>query len=78
MSNFVCIVSQRHHATVSILHALSKNPDQITRQADIVVTAVGVPNLVRGHWLKPGAVVIDVGTYPVEVNIRLIVLDMAK
>lgn len=60
------LLLQRHHATVSILHALSKNPDQITRQADIVVTAVGVPNLVRGHWLKPGAVVIDVGTYPVE------------
>jgi len=28
-----------------------------------------VPNLVRGNWLKPGAVVIDVGTFPVEVNI---------
>ena len=55
---------------------MSKNPDKISSQADIVVTAVGVPNLVRRHWLKPGAVVIDVGTYPVEVNVlRLMVLE---
>ncbi|KAG5530285.1 hypothetical protein RHGRI_025297 [Rhododendron griersonianum] len=56
----------RHHATVSTVHALTSNPEQITREADIVVTAAGVPNLVRGTWLKPGAVVIDVGTCPVE------------
>ncbi|KAK9290912.1 hypothetical protein L1049_009091 [Liquidambar formosana] len=60
------LLLQRHHATVSIVHAFTKNPEQITCEADIVVTAVGVPNLVRGSWLKPGAVVIDVGTYPVE------------
>lgn len=63
---------QRHHATVTILHELSKNPDEITREADILVSAAGVPNLVRGHWLKPGAVVIDVGTFPIEVNTRAI------
>ncbi|KAG2686274.1 hypothetical protein I3843_10G159700 [Carya illinoinensis] len=57
---------QRHHATVSIVHAFTKNPEQITCEADIVVTAAGVPNLVRGNWLKPGAVVIDVGTNPIE------------
>lgn len=62
------IVVQRHHATVSIVHAFTKNPEHITCEADIVVTAAGVPNLVRGNWLKPGAVVIDVGTNPVEVN----------
>lgn len=50
------------------MHAFTKNPEQITSEADIVVTAAGVPNLVRGNWLKPGAVVIDVGTFPVEVN----------
>lgn len=60
---------QRHHATVSTVHALTNNPEQITREADIVVTAAGVPNLVRGTWLKPGAVVIDVGTYPIEVSV---------
>ncbi|KAE8076992.1 hypothetical protein FH972_015604 [Carpinus fangiana] len=53
---------QRHHATVSTVHAFTKNPEQITSQADIVITDVGIPNIVRGHWLKPGAVVIDMGT----------------
>ncbi|KAL6988254.1 Bifunctional protein FolD 1, mitochondrial [Sarracenia purpurea var. burkii] len=60
------LLLQRHHATVSTVHALTKNPEQITREADVVVTAAGIPNLVRGNWLKPGAVVIDVGTYPIE------------
>lgn len=59
--------SQRHHATVSVVHAFSKNPEEITRQADIVIAAAGVPDLVRGSWLKPGAIVVDVGTNPVEV-----------
>ncbi|XP_057251720.1 uncharacterized protein LOC104883522 isoform X2 [Beta vulgaris subsp. vulgaris] len=58
--------NQRYHATVTVLHAFTKNPETIAREADIVVAAVGMPNLVRGSWLKPGAVVIDVGTYPVE------------
>lgn len=60
------LLLQRHHATVSTVHAFTKNPEHITSEADIVVTAAGVPNLVRGNWLKPGAVVIDVGTYPIE------------
>lgn len=60
------LLLQRYHATVSVVHAFTKKPEEITREADIVVTATGVPNLVRGNWLKPGAVVVDVGTYPVE------------
>jgi 5,10-methylene-tetrahydrofolate dehydrogenase/methenyl tetrahydrofolate cyclohydrolase len=60
------LLLQRHHATVSVVHAFTENPEQITREADIVITAVGVPNFVRGNWLKPGSVVIDVGTFPVE------------
>lgn len=63
----VLVFLQRHHATVSIVHAFTRNPEQIAREADIVIAAAGVPNLVRGSWLKPGAVVIDVGTNPVEV-----------
>jgi methylenetetrahydrofolate dehydrogenase (NADP+)/methenyltetrahydrofolate cyclohydrolase len=48
-------------ATVTIAH--SKTPDlaRVCREADIVVAAVGVPRLVRKEWIKPGAVVIDVG-----------------
>ncbi|KAF5205838.1 Bifunctional protein fold [Thalictrum thalictroides] len=60
------LLLQRHHATVTTVHAFSKNPDAITCEADIVISAAGMPNLVRGNWLKPGAVVIDVGTNPVE------------
>jgi len=57
---------QRHNATVTIVHSYTKNVEDITREADIVISAVGVANLVRGDWLKPGAVVIDVGINPVE------------
>ncbi|CAA6654551.1 unnamed protein product [Spirodela intermedia] len=60
------LLLQRHHATVSVVHAFSKNPEEITRRADIVIAAAGVPDLVRGSWLKPGAIVVDVGTNPVE------------
>lgn len=60
------LLLQRHHATVSTVHILTKNPEHITRDADIVIAAAGVPNLVRGNWLKPGAVVVDVGTNPIE------------
>lgn len=49
------------------MHIFTKNPAHITRDADIVIAAAGVPNLVRGNWLKPGAVVVDVGTNPIEV-----------
>lgn len=66
----VQIVLQRHHATVSVVHAFTENPEHLTREADILITAAGVPNLIRGNWLKPGAVVIDVGTNPIEVISR--------
>lgn len=49
------------------MHAFTENPEHITREADILITAVGMPNMVRGNWLKPGAVVVDVGTNPIEV-----------
>ncbi|CAI8605532.1 unnamed protein product [Vicia faba] len=60
------LLLQRHHATVTIIHAYTENPEQTTSEADIVVSAAGVPNLVRGNWIKSGATVIDVGTNPVE------------
>ncbi|KAL3530333.1 hypothetical protein ACH5RR_009655 [Cinchona calisaya] len=53
-------------ATVSVIHAFTKNPEQITSEADIVVSDVGVSNMVRGHWMQPGAVVIDMGTNSVK------------
>lgn len=60
------ILLQRHNATVTIVHSYTKNPEDIIRKADIVISAAGVPNLVRGSWLKPGAVVIDVGINVME------------
>lgn len=68
LRGFLGIVEQRHHATVSIVHPFTKNPERLTREADILVAAAGVPNLVRGSWLKPGAVVIDIGTNPIQVS----------
>ena len=37
------------------------SPIDIARKADIIVAAAGAPNLVRGYWVRPGAIVIDVG-----------------
>lgn len=56
---------------MSIIHAFTENPEDITREADIVISAAGVPGLVRGNWLKKGAVVIDVGTNAIEVTLCL-------
>ena len=47
-------------ATVTVCHRKSNLPEEVAR-ADILVAAVGVPELIRGAWIKPGAVVIDVG-----------------
>lgn len=48
-------------ATVTVAHSRSRDLPELTRRADIVVAAVGRPEMVRGHWLKPGCTVIDVG-----------------
>ena len=50
------------HATVTIAHSRTRDLPDVCRQADVLVAAVGRPALVRGDWIKPGAVVIDVGT----------------
>ncbi len=47
--------------TVTIAHSRTKNLPDVVRQADIVVAAVGRPQMVVGDWIKPGATVIDVG-----------------
>ncbi|KAF8534428.1 formate--tetrahydrofolate ligase-domain-containing protein [Trichophaea hybrida] len=49
-------------ATVTICHSRTKNLQDIIKQADILVSAIGKPQFVKGDWLKPGVVVIDVGT----------------
>jgi methylenetetrahydrofolate dehydrogenase (NADP+) / methenyltetrahydrofolate cyclohydrolase len=48
-------------ATVTVAHSRTRDLADVVRRADIVVAAVGRPEMVRGDWIKPGAVVIDVG-----------------
>ncbi len=52
------------NATVTICHSRTRNLDEIVRQADIIVGAVGVPELIKGDWIKDGAVVVDAGYHP--------------
>lgn len=47
--------------TVTMAHSRTNDLPAVCRSADILIAAVGKPNLVRGDWIKPGAVVIDVG-----------------
>jgi len=55
------LVSKASNATVTIAHSRSRDLPAICRRADILIAAVGRPELVRAGWIKPGAVVIDVG-----------------
>ena len=47
--------------TVTMAHSKTKDIASVVKQADIVIAAVGVPEMVRGSWIKPGATIIDVG-----------------
>ncbi len=48
-------------STVTVCHRFTKNIDTYVSQADILVSAVGKPGIIKGQWIKPGATVIDVG-----------------
>lgn len=54
------------HATVTICHSRTRDLASVAREAEILVAAVGRPEMVKGDWINPGAVVIDVGTNEVE------------
>jgi methylenetetrahydrofolate dehydrogenase (NADP+)/methenyltetrahydrofolate cyclohydrolase len=56
----------QNDATVTICHSRTKNLISMTRQADILVAAIGRAGFIRGEHIKPGAVVIDVGMNKVE------------
>jgi len=56
----------RENATVTLAHSRTKDLPEVVRRADIVVAAVGRPEMVRGSWIKPGATVLDVGINRVE------------
>jgi methylenetetrahydrofolate dehydrogenase (NADP+)/methenyltetrahydrofolate cyclohydrolase len=50
------------NATVTICHSKTRNLSEVVHRADILVAAIGKTAMVTGDWVKPGAVVIDVGT----------------
>ncbi|NOZ26444.1 MAG: bifunctional methylenetetrahydrofolate dehydrogenase/methenyltetrahydrofolate cyclohydrolase FolD [Chloroflexi bacterium] len=54
------------NATVTVCHSRTRDLPAVTREADVLVAAVGRPEMVRGDWVKPGAVVIDVGVNRVD------------
>lgn len=58
------------HCSVTVLHSRSVNARALCRQADIVVAAVGRPQMLDASWLKPGCVVIDVGINRIEAGGR--------
>ena len=49
------------NCTVTIAHSRTRDLPAVARRADVLVAAVGRPEMVRGDWIKPGAIVIDVG-----------------
>lgn len=59
----------KSNATVTVTHSRTRDLPAVVRQADIVVAAVGRANMVTGDWIKPGAIVIDVGINRVEATV---------
>ena len=62
----VALLLQQANATVTLCHSRTRDLPTLCRMADVLVAAVGVPRLVRGDWVKPGAAVIDVGVSDVD------------
>jgi len=57
----VALMCLSRHATVTICHSRTRDLPEVVRRADVVIAAVGKAEMVKGDWIKPGAVVIDVG-----------------
>jgi 5,10-methylene-tetrahydrofolate dehydrogenase/methenyl tetrahydrofolate cyclohydrolase len=62
----VALMLIKANATVTICHSRTQDIAAIVKRADVVIAASGQPEYVKGAWLKPGAVVIDVGTNKVD------------
>jgi len=62
----VSMLLLHRNATLTVCHSRTKDLPGVTRQADILVAAVGRAEMVKGDWIKPGAVVIDVGVNAVD------------
>ncbi|MHB1400144.1 MAG: bifunctional methylenetetrahydrofolate dehydrogenase/methenyltetrahydrofolate cyclohydrolase FolD [Trichloromonadaceae bacterium] len=57
----VALMCLAKHATVTLCHSRTRDLAEKVARADVVIAAVGVPEMIKGAWIKPGAVVIDVG-----------------
>ena len=62
----VAMLLLHRNATLTICHSRTKDLPGVVRQADILIAAVGRPEMVRGDWIKPGAAIIDVGINAVD------------
>jgi len=56
----------QHDCTVTMAHSRTRNLPEVARRAELLVVAVGRPEMVRGDWIRPGAIVIDVGINRIE------------
>jgi methylenetetrahydrofolate dehydrogenase (NADP+)/methenyltetrahydrofolate cyclohydrolase len=57
------------NATVTTCHSRTRDLPEVCRRADVLIAAVGRPEMIRGDWVKPGAVVIDVGINRTEAGL---------
>lgn len=62
----VAMMLLKANATVTICHSRTKNTPEVIKQADVLVVAAGKPEYVKADWLKPGVVVVDVGSNAVD------------
>lgn len=62
----VALMLNNANATVTIVHSRTPNPETFIKNADVLIAAAGIPNYVKGEWLKPDVVVIDVGSNSVD------------
>jgi methylenetetrahydrofolate dehydrogenase (NADP+) / methenyltetrahydrofolate cyclohydrolase len=57
----VALLALARHATVTVCHSRTRDLPAVCREAEVLIAAVGRPELVRGDWIRPGACVLDVG-----------------
>ena len=70
MGKPVSVLLLNENATVTMCHSKTKNLPEVCAQADILVAAIGRAEFVTGNFIKPGAVVIDVGTSRVDGKLK--------
>ena len=60
----------KESCTVTVAHSKTKDLSEVCKQADIIVAAVGIPKMIKGEWVKKGAIIIDVGINRIETEIN--------